>query len=51
MKVFVVAIVLNNAFVPYDELRTMRSTVSKAIRDELQKDKLMNDIIVIDGFK
>jgi hypothetical protein len=29
----------------------MRTAQSKLIRDELQKHKLMNEVIVIDGFK
>lgn len=37
MKVFVIALVLNNAYIPYDELKTLRVAQGKLIRDELYK--------------
>lgn len=51
MKVFVVAIVLNNSYVPFDELKTMRITMSKNIRNWLNEENLINDVMIVDGFK
>jgi hypothetical protein len=35
MKVFVIAIVLNNAYVPLDELKQMKKNQGRIIREEL----------------
>lgn len=51
MKVFVVAIVLNNAYVAFDELKSMRITMSKNVRNWLSESDLLGDVMIVDGFK
>jgi len=51
MKVFVIAIVLNNAYVAFDELKSMRITMSKNVRNWLNENDLLGDVMIVDGFK